>query len=123
MVMFPEAIRFKRVAEFVNPLMLKCCTKEPEIGTNIAKLIHKWEAISKELRYGQFGNFTGFAYLNMTTVEQAVSTVGILLYQEIPKGPDKKKSKACQRLGDCWKYSSTNTCSAAQDAASLDFLS
>jgi len=86
-VMFPEAIRFKRVAEFVNPCMLKSCKEEPEIGIAITKLIRKWEDISIEMRrYDQFGNWnsTLFKDLNITTVEQAKSTVGILLYQEVP---------------------------------------
>lgn len=102
-VMFPEAIRFKRVAEFVNPCMLKPCDQEPEIGIAIAELIRKWKDISYEMRqYDQFGNWNPILFkdkdLNITTVKQAKSTVGILLYQEVPpilkthtKGADKKK--------------------------------
>ncbi|KAJ1693250.1 hypothetical protein LUZ63_009948 [Rhynchospora breviuscula] len=80
-LMFPEAFRFRAVADLVYGPMHDSITQQATIGPYIAELIHDWGALSMALRRSDlFASFTEFRGLGISNVAQLASLLGLVLW-------------------------------------------
>ncbi|KAJ1704638.1 hypothetical protein LUZ63_004417 [Rhynchospora breviuscula] len=80
-LMFPEALRFRAVADHVYGPMHDTITQQATIGPNITELIHDWGALSMALRRSDlFASFNEFRNLGISNAAQLASLLGLVLY-------------------------------------------
>ncbi|KAJ4774709.1 rRNA N-glycosidase [Rhynchospora pubera] len=80
-LMFPEAFRFRAVADLVYGPMHDSITQQATIGPYIAELIHDWGALSMALRRSDlFASFNEFRGLGISNAAQLASLLGLVLW-------------------------------------------
>jgi Ribosome inactivating protein len=80
MVMFPEALRFRNVSDFVYARMHDLSTPDSQIGNSLDRLIHEWGALSMEMRQSDlFASFNEFQNLG-TNAAQAATILALVLW-------------------------------------------
>ncbi|XP_078169452.1 60 kDa jasmonate-induced protein-like [Carex rostrata] len=100
-VMFPEAVRFTRVADFVYARMHDPSTPESGIGTMLARLVQEWGALSMEMRRSDlFASFRELDVdgLGISSASQAALALGIALWSS--KGPPTGPAFSTNALSD-----------------------
>lgn len=100
-VMFPEAVRFTRVADFVYARMHDPSTPESGIGTMLARLVQEWGALSMEMRRSDlFASFRELDIdgLGISSASQAALALGIGLWSN--KGPPTGPAFSTNALSD-----------------------